>query len=1044
MPMDIERVIRFLDHPDDAARWLTSLGLEDARRASRNLEGIARSGMTLDLLAVICGQLERHLPRISDPEMAVNNLDHFVAAARNPLSLGSLFERDEESLPTLLRIFSSSQFLSDWLVRDPEAFDLLRLTEGQPVSREALRDDICSNVATVDDERVVTRILSGCRHREMLRIAYGDIVRGQSLETVTTQISYLADAIIEAAVRSAWRFQQQKRGLPRLPHGQRARFAVLALGKLGGEELNYSSDIDLIFLSDGNGKTDGERSVSNVEFFDRLAKQTVKLLTESTILGTAYRVDLRLRPEGNQGPAVRDWESALRYYDMSGRTWERQAFVKARTVAGDRDLGNFVLEQLQPWVYRRYLSCADIAGIRALKRRIEKRTHLEGGDARNVKTGHGGIRDIEFCIQFLQLLNGGDLEEIRTGNTLHAIVQLERVGCLTMQERQILEENYRFLRKIEHRLQIMFDLKTHTLPDSDKELRRLAIRTGYADHGGHCALDEFKRDLRENAKLNRRILDHLLHDAFGEDPTSAPETDLVLDPYPSPETIQKCLHRYHFRDVANAYDNLMALTTERVSFLSTRRCRHFLASIAPHLLRAVSETPDPDSTLVNLSKVSDSLGGKGVLWELFSFNPPSLRLYVRLCALSPYLSGILTSNPGMIDELMDSLVLDKLPTYESLTSTLRDLCRGAEDIDPILHSFKSFQHLRVGVRDILGKEDLRDTHRALSDIAEVCVQQIALREYDGLVEKYGRPLTKRENEAKAECGWGIVALGKLGGREPNYHSDLDVVFLFEADGQTEHDKRGRRGDITSNQHFFSQLGQRIIKVVTRIGPHGRLYELDPRLRPTGKSGSLAVSLEEFERYFAEGRGQLWERQSLCKARPICGSPEARHRTMEVLRRVIVEYDWQPESAGEIRRMRIRMQQSASDQNLKRGIGGTVDVEFIVQMLQLKYVDRYPEILVPGTLDAIEALKRAGLLADEDARQLDRSYRFLRSIESGLRLMNTAARHDLPDDDLELKKLAFLIGWENSQQLVDDCRRHRQRNRDCFHRLFDAASYATLS
>ena len=244
--------------------------------------------------------------------MAVNNLDHFVAAARSPLSLGSLFERDEESLPTLLRIFSSSQFLSDWLIRDPEAFDLLRLTEGQPLSREALRDDICSNVAAVDDERVVTRILSGCRHREMLRIAYGDVVRGQSLETVTTQISYLADAIIEAAVRSAWRFQQQKRGLPRLPHGQRARFAVLALGKLGGEELNYSSDIDLIFLSDGNGKTDGERSVSNVEFFDRLAKQTVKLLTEPTVLGTAYRVDLRLRPEGDQGPAVRDWESALR------------------------------------------------------------------------------------------------------------------------------------------------------------------------------------------------------------------------------------------------------------------------------------------------------------------------------------------------------------------------------------------------------------------------------------------------------------------------------------------------------------------------------------------------------------------------------------------------------------------------------------------------------------------------------------------------------------------------------------------------------------
>jgi glutamate-ammonia-ligase adenylyltransferase len=1038
----MQRVVDLLERPERAARWFLSQGLEDGRRAALNLASIARSGMSLDLIAVICDQLARHLPRISDPDMALNNLDRFVGAARNPLALGSLFERDAEALPTLLQIFSTSQFLSDWLMRDPESFDLLRLTEGQPVSRNALRDDICSNVAAVDDERVVTRILCGFRHREMLRIAYGDIVRGQPLETVTSQISYLADAIIEAAVRAAWRFQTEKRGVPRLANGAAGRFAVLALGKLGGEELNYSSDIDLMFLSDGPGKTDGQRSVSNGEFFDRLAKQIVKLLTEPTVLGTSYRVDLRLRPEGQQGPAVRDWDSALRYYDVSGRTWERQAFVKARAVAGDLTLGNFLLDQLQPWIYRRYLSRADIAGIRALKRRIEQRVQREGGDTRNVKTGHGGIRDIEFCIQFLQLLNGADLPEIRLGNTLLALAQLERVGCLTMQERQILEENYRFLRKIEHRLQILFDLKTHLLPDSDKELRRLAIRAGYHDRSDGSALDAFRHDLAQATNLNRRILDHLLHDAFGDD-ASAPETDLVLDPHPQPEMIERCLQRYHFRDVPAAYANLMALTTEPVSFLSTRRCRHFLASIAPHLLKAVAETPDPDSTLVNLSQVSDSLGGKGVLWELFSFNPPSLRLYVRLCAASPYLSGILTTNPGMIDELMDSLMLDRLPTYATLKITLHELCRGAEDLDPILHSFKSFQHLCVGVRDILGKEDLRDTHRALSDIAEVCLQEIAEREYRALVEKLGRPVKKREGCGGEPCGWVIVALGKLGGREPNYHSDLDVVFLFEADGQTEHDKRGRRGDTTTNQHFFSQLGQRIIKVVTRIGPHGRLYELDPRLRPTGKSGSLAVSLDEFARYFADGRGQLWERQALCKARPICGTAAAEEQTMNVIRRAITEYDWQPTSAEEIRRMRIRMQQSATDQNLKRGIGGTVDVEFIVQMLQLKYVAQHPAILVPGTLDALDALQQAGLLGADDARQLGRAYRFLRSIESGLRLMNTAARHDLPEDELELKKLAFLIGAESWRQLAEDCRRHRQRNRDCFHRLFDAASYAAL-
>jgi len=1039
--MDIHRAIELLEHESEARVWLGSLGVENTERARSNLTAIAGSGITLDLMAVIAAQLEQFLPDMSDPDRALNNLEHFIRAARNPLSLGSLFERDAEALATLLRIFSTSQFLSDWLVRDPEAFDLLRLTEGQPVSRDALMEDIGTNVSSTDDDRVVTKILSGYRHREMLRIAYGDIVRSQTLETVTAQISYLADAIIEAAVQSAWRFQTARRGTPRLANGQRARFVVLALGKLGGRELNYSSDIDLIFISDGPGKTDGERSVSNVEFFDRLAKQIVKLLTEPTIFGTSYRVDLRLRPDGEQGPAVRDWESALRYYDVSGRTWERQAFVKARAVAGDLDLGSFLLSQLEPWIYRRYLTCADIAGIKALKRQIEKRAELEGGDERNVKTGEGGIRDIEFAIQFLQLLNGGNLEEVRTGNTIQAITRLAKVGCLTAQERNMLEDNYRFLRKIEHRLQIMFDLKTHTLPEDEKELRRLAIRTGYSDRDGNSALGDFKRDLRERTRLNRKILDHLLHDAFGDDPDTAPETDLVLSPHPSDAMIHERLQRYGFRDIPAAYANLMALSRERVSFLSTHRCRHFLASIAPNLLRAIAQTPDPDTTLVDLTKVSDSLGGKGVLWELFSTSRPSLKLYVRLCASSPYLSGILTSNPGMIDELMDSLVLDRLPSHASLAEELHALCRGAEDLEPILHSFKSFQHLRVGVRDILGKDDLRDCHRALSDIAEVCLQQIAEREFQQMVSKYGMPMMVDQDGEKSECGWVIIAMGKLGGREPNYHSDLDVIFLFDAQGQTEPARRGRRGEGTTNQHFFSQLGQRIIKQVTRMGPHGRLYELDPRLRPTGKSGSLAVSLEEFQRYFEEQRGQLWERQALCKARPIFGRPASVERAVEIVHQIIVENGWQPSSAEEIRRMRIRMQQHASDRNLKRGIGGTVDVEFIVQMLQLKHARQSQAVLVPGTLEAIDALADSGVLSRDDAEHLAQSYRFLRSVESGLRLMNTAARHDLPTDELELKKLAFLIGWENGQQLVDDCRKLRQRNRDCFHRIFDEASFA---
>ncbi|MGO8690630.1 MAG: bifunctional [glutamate--ammonia ligase]-adenylyl-L-tyrosine phosphorylase/[glutamate--ammonia-ligase] adenylyltransferase, partial [Thermoguttaceae bacterium] len=889
--MDIPSLRRFLDDPGAAGPWLRSLGVADLKQAHAHLLAMAASGLPLDLLAVICEQLVQALPGCADAEMALKNLDHFVAAGRNPLAMGTLFQRDPTALPTLVQIFSTSQHFSDLLAGDPEGFDLLRLTEGAPVARRMLVEDLVAEVDALDHDQMVLHALRRFKRRETLRIAYGDIIREQSLKTVTAQISYLADAILEAALRAAWRKLRQQRGTPRGPDGRPARFVVLGMGKLGGRELNYSSDIDLIFLYDADGETDGPRPVSNSEFFDHLARELVRLLTEATDLGIAYRVDLRLRPEGQRGPMVAGMASALNYYDLRGRTWERQAFIKALPVAGDLEFGGEFLARMAPWVYGRYLSRADISGIKALKRRIEQQNRDGGGDDRNVKTGRGGIRDVEFVIQFLQLLNGGDLPALRTTNTLEAMAQLVHVGCLTDQERALLEENYTFLRRIEHLLQIMFDLQTHLLPEEDEEQRKLALRLGYADAAERPALAAFAGDYRSKTDLNRRVLDHLLHDAFSDEAGTEAESDLVLDPDPPPERIVEVLGKYPFRDVKQAYRNLMALGEEKIRFLSARRCRHFLAAIAPQLLEALAATADPDSALVNLDKVSDSLGGKGVLWELFSFNPPSLRLYVELCAFSPHLSGILTSNPGMIDGLMDSLVLDKLPAREMLREMLAELCRGAEDIDPILHSFKNDQQLRVGVRDLLGKEDVQATTGALSDIAETCLAQVAAAEFQRLAAKFGRPRIAAGVRAGQPCEMVVLALGKFGGREMNYHSDLDIVFLYEADGQTAFDYAPGGGQATSNQHFFSELGQRIIKTASHLGAYGKLYEVDVRLRPTGKSGALAVSRQEFARYFAAGSGQLWERQALCKARAVCGSVRAARAATAAVHRAAFGHRW---------------------------------------------------------------------------------------------------------------------------------------------------------
>jgi len=1032
--MRFAEVVGILTQPESAVDYLGRWGLQDPKKAQEELRQIARSGLTPDLVQVLVEQLARYLPSCADPDMALRNFARFVARARNPLSMGALFERDPEATATLLQIFAASQHLSDLLISDPESFDLLRLTEGQPVGREELIEELTAEVAALEYEAAVLRALRRFKRRELLRIAYGDIIRQQPLQTVTLQLSYLADAVVEGALRAAWRRLGQRWGWPLTPQGRRARFVVLGLGKLGGNELNYSSDIDLVFLYDEEGQTDGPGRLTNREFFERLAQEIVRLLTTPTELGAPYRVDLRLRPEGRYGPMALSCPSAWAYYETRGRTWERQAYIKARPVAGDIDLGREFLDRLQPWIYQRYLSRADITGIKALKRRIEQRARLEGADQRNVKTGHGGIRDIEFVIQFLQLLNGAELPQVRTGNTLEAIRQLAAAGCLSDQERAILEQNYSFLRQIEHRLQVMFDLQTHTMPENPAELRKLALRLGYGQASSD-PLSAFQHDYQTRTELNRRILDHLLHDAFPDASAAETEADLVLDPDPPESRIQEVLGKYPFRDLKQAYQNLMSLAEEKVPFLSTRRCRHFLAAIARNLLEEIAATPDPDSTLLQLGQVSDSLGGKAVLWELFSFNPPTLQLFVRLCAYSGYLVGILTSQPGMIDGLMDSLVLNKLPDRDFLRHTLTELCHGAEDLEPILHSFKNEQYLRVGVRDLLGKEDIQPTVQALTDIAETCLEQVILREWKRLVARWGRPMVGAGRRAGQECELVVLGLGKLGGREMSYSSDLDVIFLYEAEGQTL-PAAGQR-EKTSNQHFFSELARRIIQTTTASGPYGRLYEMDPRLRPTGRSGTLACSLEEFLRYYREGQAELWERQALCRARVVYGSERMEPLVMEAVAQAAFGLPWRKQHAQEIRQMRTRIEQSAPASDIKRGPGGLMDIEFLIQMLQLKHGRRDPRLRTSNTLEALAALHQAGHLADEDFGFFTRSYRFLRSLQLKLRLLSPTRRTTLSDDPTEMVKLAHLMRLPSSGELMVRLEEFRTQTRRRFERIFDA-------
>ncbi len=1012
-----------------AAAWFARYGVHNVERGWRDLHAIAARRVPLPLLDHLVGQLGRSLAGASDADMALNNFERFVAAARSPLALAALFEREPSAIPILIRIFSTSQYLSDLLIRDNESYDALRLGEGQPLSRTALIDEVAEEIGVVRSPAAAMNLLRVFKQRQTLRIAYGDIVGQQQLDVVASQISYVAEAICAAALAFVDRTLREKYGVPRDEAGNPVGITVLALGKLGGGELNYSSDIDLMLFYGEEGTCDGPRGLSNREYFERLVREFVRLLSEPTPLGIAYRVDLRLRPDGAKGPLALAAAPALQYYDLRGRTWERQALIKARYVAGDAELARRMLGELAHWIYRSYLTQFEIQGIKALKRRIERRAELEGAGDRDVKSGRGGIRDIEFAIQFLQLLHGREVPEVRTPNTLQAIDRLQAHGCLTMQEGSLLHDHYTWLRKLEHRLQIMFDLQTHALPASQTELIKLAGRMDFDITDRNQALQAFRRRLHDTTRVNREILDHLLHNAFPSDENTAPaeEVDLVLDPEIAPHDVDRILSRYGFRDRPAAHRHLLSLADERIPFLNPRRCRHFLAAIAQPLLAEVALTPDPDQTLVVLDNVSNSLGGKAVLWELFSYNRASMELSVTLCATCNYLSDILTRNPGMIDGLLDSLTLKALPGLARMSAWLDELTQNAADVDAILHSFKNHMHVQIGVRDLMDRDDIRTTHKALTDVAELCLRTIARRESERTAERYGRPAS---TAGRGELI--ILALGKLAAREPNYHSDLDVIFLYDGDGTTDHPDPERR---TSHQHYFSELGTRIIKSIAAPSPSGRLYEVDCRLRPTGKSGALAVSFEEFLRYFASGSGQAWERLALCKARPIFGSPLGQRAAAQLVHQALISRPWQAAWAAELRQMRYRMQEGASPLNLKRGIGGTVDIEFIVQLLQLKYAEQRPAVVRPGTVDALIMLSQLNLLPSADCHYLIRAYQFLRAVEARIRLMGATARHDFPAEPLAQAKLAYLLDRPSGEVLLREVTRYTQENRVLFERVF---------
>lgn len=828
--------------PGRVLEWLARSRVAEPHRGLRALQSIVSVMGEGDAARRLLEQISRTLARVPDPDRGLTNFDRLISAVLGHCAHEFLVGDLVRWADKFLWVVGASQYIADQLVSDPLLAEWLVRHAREPFPAGQLQQELRETLEAEGNEETVLRVLRRTRHRHIVRIGFGDLVLGFPLDRVFLDLSDLADALVQAALEWSIARAVETYGVPRTGDGDSGRICVLGMGKLGGQELNYSSDIDLILFYDADGFTDGERQISCEEFWRRVVARMLRLLTSYTADGYVYRVDLRLRPDGRVGAMVRSLNSMLAYYQTVARTWELQAMIKARPCAGDIGLGRRFLAALEPLVYRRYLSAEQIAEIKVIKKRIEERSTVTDGLPRDVKLSSGGIRDVEFVVQFLQLLHGAALPNLRERNTIRALRALEQAGCLTGQERESLETSYRFLRNVEHRLQLFADRQTHEIPEDSAELAVLARKLGY-DGDDAAVLKEFRRDLRRVTSENRRILSYLLQDAFrgsGEE-VVAPESELVLDPEPDSETVMGVLGQYGFEDPLAIHRLLQRLAAEPVPFLSSLRCRHQMAAIAPTLLRAVKRYSNPDRTLARLEVASQAMGARGALWELFRVHPEAMRVTLDICAYAEMLYQMLCCSPGMFDDLVDALELRMLPDAGELDAELSELLTGAKDQLPILYNFKAGYEFRAGVRLLMGKERGINTARLLRNLALVLIVRLGEYAVRSLARRYGHPLVARRRRASA-CRWAVVIGGPLAWGVGAFLDPVQFVVIYEGDGVTHHETRRRGWEPTTNQHFFHEVARLV--TAASGAPHYPVLRLQPGWSFETRSTVLAFTLEQ--------------------------------------------------------------------------------------------------------------------------------------------------------------------------------------------------------
>jgi len=829
-------------------------------------------------------------------------------------------------------------------------------------------DDALAKVLTEPlSETSVMAGLRRFRHQQMLRIFWRDTARLSSIDTSSSELSALADCSIRAALSFADVTLQKKHGTPvGKESGIPQSLVVLAMGKLGGEELNFSSDIDLIFAYPEAGMTEGgAQQLDNQSYFTRLGQMVIRLLDAVTEDGFVFRVDMRLRPYGDSGALVGAYSALEVYYQEQGREWERYAMIKARPVTGSPAARAALVGMLDAFVYRRYTDFSVIAALREMKAMMRAEVARLGIET-DLKRGAGGIREIEFVAQSLQLIHGGRLTELRLRPLLNALPALSQAGIFPFEQAERLAVHYRLLRRVEHALQAMRDKQTQAIPDSPLERAQLALLAGFA------SWDILQARLVEA----RREVGSLFNDLIAEPASKVTKHGEVAKRgarITFADLNESSLSEMGFHRPEASWAALEGLLESAWIATLQPEGRRRLEGFLPLLCEAAATSRDPDQALIRSLPFIKAVCRRSAYLVLLQENPGALGHLLSLVAASTWIADRLASRPELLDELLHESTLYSAPSRDELQSLVRQqlLRIPEEDLEgqmSALSRIKEAVVLRVAASELTNTLPLMKVSDNLTFLAEVMIEQAVAVARAELVSRYGEPQGQ-------STGFAVMAYGKLGGLELSYGSDLDLVFVFDgAEGET----AGPR--VIDNTRFYTRLAQRVVHVLSARTHSGRLYEVDLRLRPDGESGLVATSFAGLRRYQLES-AWVWEHQALVRARPVAGDVALRER-LEALRREVLAVPREREAlARTVCEMRARMRSeltaqkdNASRFDLKRDPGGIVDIEFVVQFLVLAHAGEYPSLTKwSDVIRLLEALEQKQLISPADASALSEAY-----------------------------------------------------------------------